>query len=147
VREKKQSMLTRFLSSSRYFKDDYVQSMFFLDTIALKDDYEKDQFFKRLQPLIQALPAEVSRFKVLPELVKGDWKSNLILKKNNFYAQKGLDYGTANFRVLGPILEIGEAMSEDEYKRLVGPSVVKWFASPDRSLRRNLLEHLPAIVR
>jgi hypothetical protein len=72
---------------SRYFKDDYVQSMFFLDTIALKDDYEKDQFFKRLQPLIQALPAEVSRFKVwifffcvsrfvecilqvLPELVK-----------------------------------------------------------------------------
>jgi len=81
VREKKQSMLTRFLSSSRYFKDDYVQSMFFLDTIALKDDYEKDQFFKRLQPLIQALPAEVSRFKVLPELVKGDRKSNVILKK------------------------------------------------------------------
>jgi len=39
--------------------------MFFLDTIALKDDYEKDQFFKRLQPLIQALPVEVSRFKVL----------------------------------------------------------------------------------
>lgn len=41
-----------------------MQSMFFLDTIALKDDYEKDQFFKRLQPLIQALPVEVSRFKV-----------------------------------------------------------------------------------
>ena len=113
---------------SRYFKDDYVQSMFFLETIALKDDYEKDQFFKRLQPLIQALPPEVSRFKVLPELVKG------------------LDYGTANFRVLGPILEIGEGMSEDEYKKLVGSSVVKWFASPDRSLRRNLLEHLATIL-
>jgi len=59
---------------------------------------------------------------------------------------KGLDYGTANFRVLGPILEIGEGMSEDEYKRSIGASVVKWFASPDRSLRRNLLENLPAIV-
>ena len=86
------------LLGSRYFKDDYVQSMLFLDTIALKDDYEKDQFFKRLQPLIQALPVEVSRYKILPELVKG------------------LDYGTANFRVLGPILEIGEGMTEDEYK-------------------------------
>ncbi len=59
---------------------------------------------------------------------------------------KGLDYGTANFRVLGPILEIGEGMSEDEYKRSIGASVVKWFASPDRSLRRNLLEHLGAII-
>ncbi len=116
------------LLGSRYFKDDYVQSMLFLDTIALKDDYEKDQFFKRLQPLIQALPAEVARYKILPELVKG------------------LDYGTANFRVLGPILEIGEGMTEDEYKRSVGQSVVKWFASPDRSLRRNLLEHLAVII-
>jgi SCY1-like protein 1 len=37
-------------------------------------------------------------------------------------------------------------MSEDEYKRSIGASVVKWFASPDRSLRRNLLEHLGTIV-
>ena len=113
---------------SRFFKDDYVQSMFFLDNIALKDEYEKDQFFKRLQPLIAALPEEVSRFKVLPELVKG------------------LDYGTANYRVLGPILDIGASMEDADYRRLVGQSVVKWFSSPDRSLRRNLLEHLGRIV-
>ena len=41
-----------------------MQSMFFLETIALKDDYEKDQFFKRLAPLIEALPPDVSRYKV-----------------------------------------------------------------------------------
>jgi SCY1-like protein 1 len=116
------------LLGSRYFKDDYVQSMFFLETIALKDDYEKDAFFKRLAPLLQALPPDVARYKVLPELVKG------------------LDYGTANFRVLGPILDVGASLNDDEFRRTVGASVVKWFASPDRSLRRNLLEHLPAIV-
>ena len=31
-------------------------------------------------------------------------------------------------------------------QRSVGQSVVKWFASPDRSLRRNLLEHLAVIL-
>lgn len=113
---------------SRYFKDDYVQSMYFLENIALKDEYEKDQFFKKLQPLIQALPVEVSRYKVLPELVKG------------------LDYGTANFRVLGPILEIGNGMEDDEFLKFVGSSIIKWFQSPDRSLRRNLLENLQPIV-
>lgn len=67
-------------------------------------------------------------FKILPELVKG------------------LDYGTANFRVLGPILDVGATMTDEEFLRLVGGSVLKWFASPDRSLRRNLLENLGPIV-
>jgi hypothetical protein len=40
------------------------------DPNVLQDDYEKDQFFKRLAPLIEALPPEVARYKVLPELVK-----------------------------------------------------------------------------
>jgi hypothetical protein len=97
-----------------------------------------------LQPLIQALPVEVSRFKV----VRFFWFFFLLLVVVQVLPElvKGLDYGTANFRVLGPILEIGEGMSEDEYKRSIGASIVKWFASPDRSLRRNLLEHLGMIV-
>ena len=57
-----------------------------------------------------------------------------------------LDYGSANSRVLGPLLKIGKYLTSDEYNVQITPSVIKWFASPDRSLRINLLQNLEYFV-
>lgn len=49
-------------------------------------------------------------------------------------------------KVLAPILKIGTLLSDEEYTESVTPSVAKWFESPDRNLRLNLLQNLSSFA-
>lgn len=58
-----------------------------------------------------------------------------------------LDYGAASSKVLAPLLKIGSSeLNSAEYAEMITPSVVKWFANPDRALRTNLLQNLEAFI-
>ena len=43
-------------------------------------------------------------------------------------------------------MKIGKYLTQEEYTAQIAPSVVKWFASPDRTLRMNLLQNLEHFV-
>ena len=83
---------------------------------------------RKLDGQQDTFPVEFCKYKILPALVAA------------------LDFGAANSRALAPLLKIGTMLNEEEYATLVTPSVVKWFATPDRALRVNLLQNLPTFA-
>jgi hypothetical protein len=89
---------------------------------AVKDSAEKDAFFKRLPSLLPAIPGPVAARKLLPLLANA------------------LEFGGAPASAVGSLLQIGKPLPPEEFQRRVVPCLAKLFASPDRGLRRNLLE-------
>lgn len=111
-----------------YFSNPLVETCVFLENITIKDSFEKEAFFKKLGVLIDQLPQALCKYKILPHLVTA------------------LDYGSANAKVLQPVLKIGSMLTPEEYLTLIIPSVIKWFSSTDRALRANLLQSLGSFV-
>ena len=56
------------LAESSVLKNKLVDSIAFLENLALKDSAEKDAFFRRLPAAIPALPLPVAQQKLLPML-------------------------------------------------------------------------------
>ncbi|KAF2069881.1 hypothetical protein CYY_008803 [Polysphondylium violaceum] len=120
---------TKFLETAPYFQNSFVEICVFLENITLKDTFEKETFFKKLDQQIDKIPISVCKFKILPHLLTA------------------FDYGPVNLKILGTLLKISSHLSSDEYNSRVVPSVVKWFASDDRALRINLLENLEHYIQ
>ena len=110
--------------NSLFFNNNYTSACLFLENITLKDSYEKDRFFQKLSCQLEEFPVSLCKHKLLPQLIDA------------------LDYGSANSRVLGPLLKIGKMLSAEEYRQVVLPSVKTWFSSNDRSLRISLLQNM-----
>jgi SCY1-like protein 1 len=117
-RAKVQDLINR----SSYFQNPFVESCLFLEEINVKDGYEKERFFLKLTKQIDEFPQDYCKYKILPHLVSA------------------LDFG-AGSTVLEPLLKIAKNLKEEEYNAEISPSVIKWFKSPDRQLRMNLLEN------
>ncbi|KAL3157198.1 hypothetical protein ABBQ38_001437 [Trebouxia sp. C0009 RCD-2024] len=114
------------LAESSVLKNKLVDTIAFLENLAVKDSSEKDLFFKRLPGAIPDLPLPVLRRKLLPMLAQA------------------LTFGGAPAVALGTILQIGSSMDEAEFTERVVPCVSKLFTSTDRSIRRSLLENIDA---
>eukprot|EP01132_Coremiostelium_polycephalum_P000528 gene528-666_t len=113
---------------SPYFQNFFVETCNFLENITLKDNFEKESFFKKLDHNIDKIPVNICKFKILPHLITA------------------FDFGPVNPKILGTLLKISSNLSSEEYTTKVIPSVVKWFASDDRALRINLLENLEHFI-
>lgn len=74
------------------------------------------------------LPTEFLKHKVLPALVK------------NFELPSG------GPQLLPLILSMSSELKQDEYEKLVLPSVLRAFSSPDRAMRMAVLEGLPTFI-
>ncbi|EGG15150.1 SCY1 family protein kinase [Cavenderia fasciculata] len=118
----------KFLESS-YFSNIFVETCTFLENITLKDQFEKETFFKKLDQHLDKLPTNICKFKILPHLITA------------------FEIGPINTKILGTLLKISSNLSTEEYTTKVVPSVVKWFAMDDRGLRVNLLENLEHYIQ
>ncbi|GAM20001.1 hypothetical protein SAMD00019534_031760 [Acytostelium subglobosum LB1] len=112
-----------------YFNNIFVETCVFLENITLKDNFEKEAFFKKLDHHIDKIPMNICKFKILPHLITA------------------FDFGPVNPKILGTLMKISANLSTEEYVTKVVPSVVKWFQSDDRSLRVNLLENLEHYIQ
>lgn len=56
------------LAESSVLKNKLVDTIAFLETLAVKDSAEKDAFFRKLPATIPSLPAPVAQLKLLPML-------------------------------------------------------------------------------
>lgn len=116
----------KFLKS-KFFSNPVVQSVNFLDNLALKTKAEKETFFKQFPSKVDQIPDHCAKYKILPQLIQA------------------LEYGSGIScftAILTAVLKIGAGLTEDEYNTLVIPSVVKLFSSNERAIRVHLLQHL-----
>ncbi|KAI9559706.1 hypothetical protein GHT06_013711 [Daphnia sinensis] len=107
-----------------YFHNDLVDCLLFLEEIQIKENTEKAQFFNKLPSLLDSFPENLSRHKVLPQLINA------------------FEFGNAGAAILTPLFKLGSLLTEEEYQKRIVPCVVKLFSSPDRATRVRLLQQL-----
>ncbi|KAK4030348.1 hypothetical protein OUZ56_023349 [Daphnia magna] len=107
-----------------YFHNDLVECLLFLEEIQIKENTEKAQFFNKLPSLLDSFPENLSRHKVLPQLINA------------------FEFGNAGAAILTPLFKLGSLLTEEEYQKRIVPCVVKLFSSPDRATRVRLLQQL-----
>ncbi|RUS19428.1 LOW QUALITY PROTEIN: hypothetical protein BC937DRAFT_87501 [Endogone sp. FLAS-F59071] len=124
--------LNKFLEqgtrASGFFQTDFLQVNLFLENLSIKEQKEKEGFYRKLDSVIEHFPMEFCKNKILPELLNA------------------FEYGSGGAKVLSPIVKIGAHLTDEEYERTITASIVKMFASPDRTVRLSLLENLPSFV-
>ncbi|XP_047147525.1 N-terminal kinase-like protein isoform X2 [Vigna umbellata] len=95
-----------------------------MEILSLKDSVEKDTFFRKLPNLSEQLPQQIVLKKLLPLLASA------------------LEYGSASAPALTALLKMGSALSSEEFRVKVLPTLVKLFSSNDRAIRVGLLQHI-----
>ena len=114
------------VAESKFLNNQLVKIVAFMEGVAVKDAAEKEAFFRRLPALLPAVPAPVAARKLLPLLAGA------------------LEFGGAPAVAVGPLLQIGKALPQEDFLKRVVPCLARLFASPDRALRRSLLEAVDA---
>ena len=105
-------------------KSDLLLVVAFLQNLAVKDAMEKDAFFKSLQTKLNDVPDVISQKKILPLLASS------------------LEYGGAPPSALSTLVSLSKTLTAEEKEAVVVPVIVKLFSSPDRGIRRTLLEKI-----
>ncbi|CAO3669348.1 unnamed protein product [Umbelopsis ramanniana] len=111
-----------------FFSNEFIQVNLFLENITIKDQSEKDVFFRKLDNVIESFPQEFSIHKILPELINA------------------FEYGAGGPKVLSSIIKVGSHLPDEEYVKVVIPCIIRMYAAPDRGIRMALLEMLPSYV-
>mmetsp|Transcript_346 Transcript_346/g.854 ORF Transcript_346/g.854 Transcript_346/m.854 type:complete len:822 (+) Transcript_346:2496-4961(+) len=117
------------VAECKFLNNRLVGLVAFLENISVKDLFEKESFFKRLTGVLEAIPSAVLVQKVLPLL------------------SHALEFGGAPPHAISPLLQIGNTLDSHEFNKRVVPTLSKMFASPDRTVRKNLLESIDTYVQ
>ncbi|KAF5836824.1 kinase-like domain-containing protein [Dunaliella salina] len=117
------------VAECKFLNNRLVGLVAFLENISVKDLFEKESFFKRLTGVLEAIPSAVLIQKVLPLL------------------SHALEFGGAPPHAISPLLQIGNTLDSHEFNKRVVPTLSKLFASPDRTVRKNLLESIDTYVQ
>jgi SCY1-like protein 1 len=108
-----------------FFKRELVDTLAFLDEIAVKEPDEKVRFFASLTSKIKDIPSHVCIYKILPLL-----KSSMTILPGS--------------GMLTPMLAIGKLMENDVdlYMKHIAPTLVEYYKKNDRSIRVELLTNI-----
>lgn len=115
---------SKLIDNSEFFQNKLVETIQFMEILNLKDSVEKDSFFRKLPNIAEQLPREIVLKKLLPVLASS------------------LEFGSAAAPALTVLLKMGSWLPEDQFTIKVLPTIVKLFASNDRSIRACLLQHI-----
>ncbi|OZJ02856.1 hypothetical protein BZG36_03217 [Bifiguratus adelaidae] len=110
------------------FDTQFVKVNLFLENIAIKEQSEKDAFFKDLGVNIDNYPPDFCKYKILPTLVHA------------------FEFGAGGSSALNAILKIGNHLSDEEYNDIIIACLVRMYGSQDRAIRYSLLENLPNYI-
>ena len=146
---------------SAALKTKLVDTIAFLESLAVKDSNEKDIFFKRLPVTLPSLPLPVVQRKVCPHSSIAQCHMPCLRCYSLFACShryktdetcmpmqllpmlaSALEYGGAPSLALGALLQIGKTLDADAFAAQVVPALSKLFTSSDRTIRRSLLESI-----
>ncbi|KAI8092662.1 armadillo-type protein [Halteromyces radiatus] len=125
------SFLDEGIRSSKnngYFAVDFIRVNLFLENISIKEQGEKEAFFRKLDTVVGQFPNEFAMYKILPELVNA------------------FEFGSGGAKALNAIMKIGEHLPDDEFDKVLVTPILRMFASPDRAIRVSLLENMPKFI-
>ncbi|XP_052275886.1 N-terminal kinase-like protein isoform X2 [Dreissena polymorpha] len=111
-----------------FLNNPFVKTMLFLEEMQIKDQAEKAKFFGKLAEALDSFPKQLSRHKVLPQLLHA------------------YEFGNCGSMVLAPLFKVGRLLEQEEYQAKIVPCVVKLFSSPDRNTRVKLLQQIDMFV-
>lgn len=81
-------ILVRCRKPGGYFNNDLVDCLLFLEEIQIKETNEKIQFFNKLPKLLDSFPENLSRHKILPQIINA------------------FEFGNAGSSVLAPMFKV-----------------------------------------
>ncbi|XP_064483692.1 N-terminal kinase-like protein [Ornithodoros turicata] len=120
--------ITKGRSHGGFLKNSFIDTMLFVEEIQIKDMTEKNRFFTGLTSLMENFPANVCRYKILPQLLNA------------------FEFSDAGSTILAPLFKIGKMLSEEEYRQKIVPCIVKLFSSKDRATRARLLQQVDQFI-
>ncbi|CAG2106702.1 unnamed protein product [Medioppia subpectinata] len=120
--------VTKCRAQNGFFKNNFIDSMLFLEEIQIKDTIEKNRFFTNLDNHLDSFPKDICKNKILPQLVTA------------------FEFSAVGSAILGPLFKIGKSLEEEEYQKKIVPCVVKLFACKDRATRAKLLQQMETFI-
>ncbi|CAO3651720.1 unnamed protein product [Mucor hiemalis] len=123
-----EQFLDEGLRPKGFFSDNFIKVNLFLENISIKEQSEKEGFFRTLDTSIETFPSEFSKYKILPELIKA------------------FEFGSGGAKALSAIVKVGDHLSSEEYESIIIQPIIRMFASPDRAIRVSLLENMPKFI-
>lgn len=123
-----EQFLDEGLRPKGFFSDNFIKVNLFLENISMKEQSEKEGFFRTLDTSIETFPSEFSKYKILPELIKA------------------FEFGSGGAKALSAIVKVGDHLSSEEYESIIIQPIIRMFASPDRAIRVSLLENMPKFI-
>ncbi|CAG2167246.1 unnamed protein product [Oppiella nova] len=120
--------VTKCRAANGFFKNNFIDSMLFLEEIQIKDTIEKNRFFTNLDNHLDSFPKDICKNKILPQLVTA------------------FEFSAVGSAILGPLFKIGKSLDEEEYQKKIVPCVVKLFACKDRATRAKLLQQMESFI-
>lgn len=122
------TFLDEGLRPKGFFSNDFVKVNLFLENISIKEQSEKEGFFRKLDSSIETFPSGFSKYKILPELIKA------------------FEFGSGGAKALSAIVKVGDHLSSQEYEAVIIEPIIRMFSSPDRAIRVSLLENMPKFI-
>ncbi|KAI8059837.1 hypothetical protein BDF21DRAFT_370083 [Thamnidium elegans] len=122
------TFLDEGLRPKGFFSNDFIKVNLFLENISIKEQSEKEGFFRKLDSSIETFPSEFSKHKILPELIKA------------------FEFGSGGAKALSAIVKVGDHLSTEEYQAVIIEPIIRMFSSPDRAIRVSLLENMPKFI-
>lgn len=116
--------VAKFRSDKNSVRNIFVNTMFFLDEIQIKDQNEKTRFFSELNENIDNFPPKICKKKILPKILES------------------LELNIDTPILLESMFKIGKSLSAKKYERYIVPVIVKLFTFKDRITRSKLLQNV-----
>lgn len=114
----------KLIENATLFSNKLVDTITFVNNLALKDSIEKERFFGHLPRVLEQLAKAPVEKKIMPMLCDA------------------LKFNQAPHHAILPMLIAAEGVPDDNFEKIVVPTVMKLYESPDKMIRLDLLEHL-----
>jgi len=124
TRLKFKEFISRFRSDKSSIRNIFVNTMFFLDEMQIKDQNEKTRFFAELNENIDHFPPLISKKKILPKILES------------------LELNIDTAILLDAMFKISKTLSADRYEKEIIPVIAKLYTFKDRVTRSKLLQNI-----
>lgn len=123
-RLKFKEFISRFRSNKESIRDIFVETMFFLDEIQIKDQNEKTRFYAELNENIDHFPPKICKKRILPKILES------------------LELNIDTPILLETMFKICKTLSAERYEKEIIPIIVKLYTFKDRITRSKLLQNV-----
>ncbi|CCJ30937.1 unnamed protein product [Pneumocystis jirovecii] len=111
-----------------FFQTELIECSEFLEHFFVKDKEQVNTFLRKINDSIDKFPETFLKFKILPSLIRS------------------YEFSGGGDKLFSLILNVGTLLTQDDYKSMISPFIVRMFSNQNRSIRLCLLENFPNYI-